>query len=207
MDDAQRREFLGIIVKESERLTRLINQVLDLAKLDSGRVDWHVEMLDLGQLIQDAVNATSQLFREKGIELATDLGTERVELMGDPDRLTQVLINLLSNAVKFCAEDDGRVEIRLRSAGDVVQFQVKDNGSGISRDEQQLIFEKFHQVSDQQAGKPKGTGLGLPISQRIVERHGGRIWVESEPAQGATFIMELPRSQPEPQVEAAPEPA
>ncbi|MDQ2695963.1 MAG: sensor histidine kinase [Pseudomonadota bacterium] len=190
----QRSQFLGIIVKESERLTRLINQVLDLAKLDSGRVDWHMEQVDLRALINDAINATSQLFREKAVALEAELGAAPVPIRGDGDRLTQVVINLLSNAVKFCAPREGRVMVRLRVRDDGVRVEVQDNGPGIPRDQLQAIFEKFHQVSDQQAGKPKGTGLGLPISQRIVERHGGRIWAESELGQGAVFIVALPQS-------------
>lgn len=192
MEVAQRSKFLGIIVKESERLTRLINQVLDMAKIDSGRIDWHVDNLDLGALIQDAINSTSQLFHDKSVALREDLGDERALIAGDHDRLIQVIINLLSNAVKFCPEQDGAVVIRLRPNQNRWRIEVIDNGPGIASDQHKLIFEKFHQVSDSHAGKPKGTGLGLPISQKIVEHHGGRIWVESELGQGATFIVELP---------------
>ncbi len=192
MEEKQRSEFLGIIVKESERLTRLINQVLDLAKIDSGRVDWQAERLDVRALAGDAINATSQLFRDKKITLEHDLGEDAVELVGDYDRLTQVLINLLSNAVKFCADEDGRVSIRLETDATLARIRVRDNGPGIPKEQQRQIFEKFHQVSNQQAGKPKGTGLGLPISQRIVEHHGGAIWVESAPGKGAEFVVELP---------------
>lgn len=195
MEGAQRSEFLGIIVKESERLTRLINEVLDLAKLESGRINWQIEQVDFQVLIRDAINATSQLFREKAVCLEEVLGDGPVVVAGDYDRLTQVIINLLSNAVKFCPEKIGRVIIRLLNEYDHVRFEIQDNGPGIPHEQQRLIFEKFHQVSDQVAGKPKGTGLGLAISERIVERHGGRIWVESEPGQGATFKVDLPGSE------------
>jgi signal transduction histidine kinase len=190
----QRSEFLGIIVKESERLTRLINQVLDIAKMESGRIEWRVETLDLRALIQDAINATSQLFRDKAVALEANLGNTPVNLQGDSDRITQVVINLLSNAVKFCAEDKGWVVITLCICNEEqhVRVEVRDNGIGIPKDQLRAVFEKFHQVNDQQAGKPKGTGLGLPISKRIVEHHGGRIWAESEPGRGAVFIVELP---------------
>lgn len=192
MELEQRSQFLGIIVKESERLTRLINEVLDLAKLESGRVDWRMEQVDLHALIKDAINASSQLFRDKSIDLQEDLGDGPVMIAGDHDRLTQVVINLLSNAVKFSPEKTGRVIVRLLPQYDHVCIEVEDNGPGIPRDQHRLIFQKFHQVSDQRAGKPKGTGLGLAICDRIVERHGGRIWVESEPGQGARFRLELP---------------
>ncbi|MDG4551945.1 MAG: ATP-binding protein [Candidatus Contendobacter sp.] len=192
MEVEQRGKFLGIIVKESERLTRLINQVLDMAKIDSGRIDWRTERIDLRTLIQDAINSTSQLFRDKAATLREELGDQPVTIVGDHDRLTQVIINLLSNAVKFCPEQAGEVIIRLEPAADCWRIEVRDNGPGIAQDQHKLIFEKFHQVSNSLAGKPKGTGLGLPISQKIVEHHNGRIWVESETGQGAAFIVELP---------------
>jgi len=193
MDVEQRSRFLSIIVRESERLTRLINQVLDMAKIDSGRIDWCVEDVELRTLIHDAINSTSQLFRDKAVVLHEDLGERPVIIAGDHDRLTQVVINLLSNAVKFCPEQTGVVSIRLRPAAEQLwRIEVIDNGPGIAPDQHRLVFEKFHQVNDSHAGKPKGTGLGLPISQKIIEHHGGRIWVESEAGAGATFIVELP---------------
>jgi Na+/proline symporter/nitrogen-specific signal transduction histidine kinase len=187
----QRSEFLGIIVKESERLSRLINEVLDLAKLESGRISWRMEKVDLQALIRDAINSTRQLFWDRNVTVQEFLGDEPLIVSGDYDRLTQVVINLLSNAVKFCPEKEGCITIRLVNKDDNVCVEVQDNGPGIPYDQQQLIFQKFHQVSDQRAGKPKGTGLGLAISERIMERHGGRIWVESKPGQGSTFKIEL----------------
>ena len=192
MDVEQRSKFLGIIVKESERLTRLINQVLDMAKIDSGRIDWRIEDVDLRALILDAINSTSQLFRDKAAILREELGDQPVIIAGDHDRLTQVIINLLSNAVKFCPEQTGEITIRLVPTANGWRIEVRDNGPGIAPDQHKLIFDKFHQVSDSHAGKPKGTGLGLPISQKIVEYHNGHIWVESEIGQGAAFIVELP---------------
>lgn len=188
----QRSKFLAIIVKESERLTRLINQVLDMAKIDSGRIDWHIADLDLRELIEDAVNSTRQLFDDKAVVLQEQLGDKAVIIAGDRDRLIQVIINLLSNAVKFCPDEQGQVVIRLYAVETRWRITVSDNGPGIAPDQHQLIFEKFHQVTDVHAGKPKGTGLGLPISQKIVEHHGGSIWVESEPGHGSTFIVDLP---------------
>ncbi len=192
MEVEQRGKFLAIIVKESERLTRLINQVLDMAKIDSGRIDWHIADLDLRELIEDAVNSTRQLFNDKAVALREELGDKPVIIAGDHDRLIQVIINLLSNAVKFCSDQGGEVTIQLYPLAHRWRITVIDNGPGIAADQHQLIFEKFHQVTDAHAGKPKGTGLGLPISQKIVEHLGGSIWVESEPGQGATFIVDLP---------------
>ncbi len=167
-----------------------------MAKIDSDRVEWRIDTIDLRALIEDAITSTSQLFRDKSVALRDELGDQPVILSGDHDRLTQVIINLLSNAVKFCPEQSGEVLIRLRSLTEHWRIEVVDNGPGIARDQHKLIFEKFHQVNDAHAGKPKGTGLGLAISQKIVEHHNGRIWVESDVGRGAAFIVELPRTAP-----------
>ncbi len=193
LDIDQRNEFLSIIVKESERLTRLINQVLDMAKMDSGRIDWQMRPIDLRALIRDAISASGQLFREKGAVLHANLGDTPVEITGDSDRLTQVIVNLLSNAVKFCAETDGKVNISLYEHGHNVRIAVQDNGPGVPQNQLKQIFQRFHQATDEHAGKPKGTGLGLTICERIVEHHQGRIWAENQSGHGATFIVELPR--------------
>jgi signal transduction histidine kinase len=189
---AQRTEFLSIIVRESERLTRLINEVLDFAKIESGRAEWNMQRLDLTGLMNDALATTGQLFKDAHVTLEVDLPDRACEVEADYDRLMQVVINLLSNAVKFCDEDAGQVQVGLGCQGDQVRIWVTDNGPGINPQHQPLIFERFHQVTEKRSGKPKGTGLGLAISRKIMERHQGRIWVESEPGQGATFLVELP---------------
>ena len=192
MDEARRRQFISIIVKESERLTRLINQMLDLARLESGGADWHSAEVDLGELIEDAVSTTAALLRENAITLTVDLPPHPPMLRSDRDRLLQVLLNLISNAAKFCPREGGRITIGLHVRPDVVQVDVSDNGVGIDAADQALIFEKFRQVGDTLTGKPQGTGLGLPISRQIVEHLGGKLWVVSTPGQGATFSFTLP---------------
>jgi signal transduction histidine kinase len=118
-------------------------------------------------------------------------------LLADPDRLMQVLVNLLSNAAKFVPPDGGRVEVALRVEEDRIVVTVRDNGPGVPADQQALVFEKFRQGGDA-ANRPQGTGLGLPISRRIVEHFGGRLWLESKPGRGACFGFELPlHSAPE----------
>jgi len=189
---AERTRFLSIIVKETERLTRLINQMLDMAKIESGNAEWRAAVLDLGEVIEASVEATGQLFRERGVALSLELPGPAPRVRADRDRLMQVLINLLSNAVKFCEPGRGRVVVRLAAEGGGARVDVRDNGPGIRRADQEVIFEKFRQVGDADGGKPRGTGLGLPISRRIVEHFGGRLWVESEPGQGATFSFQLP---------------
>ncbi|MEX0731889.1 MAG: sensor histidine kinase [Aquisalimonadaceae bacterium] len=194
IDSKQRSEFLDVVVKESERLTRLINQVLDLSKIESGWGEWQLQDLDLSVIVGDAVNATSQLFSERGVRLDVRKDTRRCLVKGDADRLIQLVINLLSNAVKFTDPARGSVTLAYAATKRGVELRVSDVGPGIPVQEQARIFEKFHQVSDQQAGKPKGSGLGLAICHRIVDLHWGRIWVESETDQGATFIVLLPEA-------------
>jgi Na+/proline symporter/nitrogen-specific signal transduction histidine kinase len=191
-DLPRRKEFLGIILNESERLTRLINDVLDLAKLESGRAKWHVTTLDLRETIADAIAATGQLFRERMIGIETCIAVDTASINADRDRLMQVLINLLSNAAKFCPVGSGHVEVALRRVDGFFQVDVADNGPGVAVDEQEFIFEKFRQAGDTLTAKPQGTGLGLPISRQIVEHFGGRLWLRSVPGAGATFSFTLP---------------
>jgi Na+/proline symporter/nitrogen-specific signal transduction histidine kinase len=188
----KRQRFLGIILKETERLTRLINQILDLAKIESGRAEWHSEALDVRELVRDAAAAASQLFAERGVALETHLPERAPAVAADRDRLQQVLLNLLSNAVKFSPSGSGLVRVELRLEPGRVRVDVTDNGIGIDPREHQAIFEKFHQVGDTLTDRPRGTGLGLPISRRIVRQFGGELWVESAPGHGATFSFTLP---------------
>lgn len=183
----QKDRFLGIIVRESERLTRLINQVLDLSKIESGNAEWHTTAVDLREVIEDAVSSVSQVCVENGIELGVTLAESVPCVMADRDRVTQVLLNLLSNAAKFCPANGGRIEVRLTRISGGLQVDVTDNGIGIAETDQTLIFEKFRQAGDTLTGKPKGSGLGLAISREIINHYGGRLWVRSAPGAGATF--------------------
>ncbi|MFO1327381.1 MAG: sensor histidine kinase [Rubrivivax sp.] len=191
MDVEQRQQFLGIIVAEGERLSRLVNQVLDMAKIESGHAEWHSADVDLRQLVQHALQTTAELFRERGAEVALQLPDTLRTLRADPDRLLQVLINLLSNAAKFVPAEGGRVEVRLSSSDAGARVEVQDNGPGVPAAQQQLVFEKFRQGGEAD-NRPQGTGLGLPISRQIVEHFGGRLWLRSEPGQGACFGFDLP---------------
>ena len=192
LDAEERQKFLNIIIQESERLTRLINQVLDLAKLESGRAEWQIGEIDVKAVVEDSINATGQLFRAKNVGLETRLTDTGAFVRADRDRLVQVLINLLSNAVKFVRPDDGHVVVEVVVAAGTLRVRVADNGPGISVENQHVIFEKFRQAGDTMTDKPHGTGLGLPISRQIIEHFGGRLWVESLPGAGATFVFELP---------------
>jgi Na+/proline symporter/nitrogen-specific signal transduction histidine kinase len=192
MDPAQRTEFLGIITKEAERLTRLINGVLDLAKIESGNADWVETHVDMKEVIADTLAAMGQLFNEKNIDVQVRLPESVSPVRADLDRMIQVTLNLLSNAAKFCDSRKGRVEIALTETDGSLRVDVRDNGRGIDPQDHEIIFSKFHQVGDTLTDKPHGSGLGLHISRKIVEHFGGRMWVESSPGSGARFSFTLP---------------
>jgi Na+/proline symporter/nitrogen-specific signal transduction histidine kinase len=191
MEAGQRAQFLGILVAESERLSRLVNQVLDLAKIESGHAEWRSDPVDLRALVGQAVTATRELFRERGVVVDVRMPQDVPALQADGDRLMQVLVNLLSNAAKFVPAEGGRVQLRLDCDVQGATLRVTDNGPGVPPAQQQLIFEKFRQGGDQN-NRPQGTGLGLPISRQIVEHFGGRMWLESIPGPGACFAFTLP---------------
>ncbi len=195
LDENQRGKFLGIVIKESERLTRLINQVLDLSKIESGNAEWHSSEIDMREVVDDAVAAVSQVFKENAVQLDIDLSRELPTIVADRDRLMQVMLNLLSNAAKFCRQPGGQVKVTLVRQDGFVRVDVADNGIGISVSDQEVIFEKFRQVGDTLTNRPQGTGLGLPICRQIISHFGGRLWVQSEPGRGATFSFTLPFEQ------------
>ena len=191
MPVSQRQQFVQIIVTETERLSRLVNQVLDMAKIESGHAQWHNTDVDLGQLLEQSVQTTEASFHERGARVHLSLPPQSVVLRADPDRLTQVVLNLLSNAAKFVPDTGGQVDISLRTSGTGVQVAIQDNGPGVPQTQHGMIFEKFHQNQDS-GYRPQGTGLGLPISRQIVEHFGGRIWIDPTYESGARLVFELP---------------
>jgi signal transduction histidine kinase len=182
---------LGIMVAEGERLTALINDVLDLAKIEAGRLEWRDGPIDIGELVARATAATAALFEQTGLDLVVDVALDVPETRGDRDRLIQVLINLLSNAVKFTPH--GSVTVRARLVEGEIVVTVADTGIGIAPEDRDRVWEQFGQAAgDTLTEKPRGTGLGLPISRQIVEHHGGRMWLDSTPGSGSTFGFTLP---------------
>lgn len=184
-------ENLNVVVSEGERLTGLVNDVLDLAKIEAGKVEWNMQQISLRSVIERAISATMALFDQKKLTLTSDLQPVP-EVIGDNDKLIQVVINLLSNAVKFT--EQGTVECKLFAEGDEVIVAIKDTGIGIAPEDQGKVFEKFRQVGDTLTDKPKGTGLGLPICKEIVEHHEGRMWLESKIGHGSTFYFSIPQT-------------
>lgn len=196
------KRFLAIIDKESDRLSRLISDLLDLAKIESGAMTWRMSQGDLREVIREAVAPLVSQAAEKGVQLEV-AAPEPQLVWGDRDRLQQVVTNLLGNAIKF-SPPQGRIEVRLERTstsgprggvpGDYARVAVADAGPGIPQEERERVFERFYQ-GGKDAGRG-GTGLGLTISREIVLYHGGEIWVESEPGAGSTFYFTAPARAP-----------
>jgi signal transduction histidine kinase len=201
----QTRENLAIIVEEGERLTSLINDTLDLAKIEAGRMDWRSERVDIGEVIARATAATSSLLAADGPRLAVDVEPDLPSVTGDRDRLIQVVINLISNAVKFTP--DGTITASARPADDAIEVAVADTGIGIPEADHASVFEPYSQSSDTISATPRGTGLGLPICREIVEHHGGRLWLESTPGIGTTVRFTIPLADASRSASATPSPA
>ena len=188
----QHDEFLRIVVLETERITRLINQVLDIEKLQSNAYTWKKDRIDLNELIKRTTIGFEPVFEERHISHLLEMPKENVYIYGDSDRITQVIVNLLSNAVKFTNTEGGIVDVTLTRENNKAIIKVLDNGKGIPPSKQAFIFERFTQIDDPTAGKPTGSGLGLFITKHIVEFHKGKIWVKRGEGDRTTFVVELP---------------
>jgi len=186
----QIQDNLDIIVAEGERLKHLINDVLDLAKLEAGKMAFKSEAVDPAEVVRHVMNASAGLLQNTKVVLDTRIEGRLPQVRGDRDRLIQVLVNLVSNAIKFT--DQGYVACRARAQGNTIVIEVSDTGIGIPESEQGKVFEKFNQIGGTLTNKPKGTGLGLTICKHIVESHGGRIFFVSKPGAGSTFTFTLP---------------
>ncbi len=192
MASERRQEFLQIMVRESERLSRLVGQVLDLARIEAGHAEWHNSDVDLAAIVDQAVASMVESYAERKARLEIS-GERRPGLIrADADRLIQVLLNLLSNALRHLPADEGKVVIDISDGAEGVTLTVTDNGLGISETDQSAVFDKFRQVGDRHK-RQGGTGLGLPISRQIISHFGGRMWVKSKLGEGAQFGFFLPR--------------
>ena len=184
-------ENLQVVIAEGERLTHLINDVLDLAKIEAGKMEWNFETVSIAEIVDRAISASSSLFEQKSLNFEKYIEPDLPAVSGDRDKLIQVIINLISNSVKFT--DTGSVSCRVYRKNEEVIVSISDTGIGIAEEDFAAVFEQFKQVGgDTLTDKPKGTGLGLPICKEIIEHHGGRIWLESEVGKGSTFSFALP---------------
>ena len=186
---------LDVVISEGERLTNLINDVLDLAKIEAGKMEWNSEPVQITEVVERAIASTSSLFDQKNLVLERKIEANLPEINADKDKMIQVVVNLLSNAVKFTNAGTVTCHVFQKDGGIVVG--ISDTGIGIAPGDHGKVFEQFKQVGDTLTDKPKGTGLGLPICKEIVEHHGGHIWLESELGKGSTFYFMLPVAKPD----------
>jgi two-component system phosphate regulon sensor histidine kinase PhoR len=190
-DDATREEFLGVINSQADRLQRLIDNLLNLARIEAGVVAVNKSAQSLNERLAEAVRVLEPTAEQKRIELTTEFSELYLGVLGDRDMLLQAAINLISNALKY-THQGGRVVVRSRLHDKEVQFEVEDTGVGLSPEDCQRVFEKFYRVKKDRE-MAQGTGLGLALVKHIVEDvHGGRIEVNSEVAKGSTFRVTLP---------------
>ncbi len=198
LEPKKQQEFLGIIIKESDRLSRTINDILDFKKVKIRQIELEKERLDFREVIQDSIFSIAQLIDGKNIELILELSETPVFVIGIRNYLIKAMVNLISNAIKFCDCNAGRIRIgmEVQNQGDGYKNQliifVEDNGIGIAECDQDYIFLAFRQVNSKPKGRPTGIGIGLTIVKQIINSHGGKVRVNSDLGKGATFFITLP---------------
>jgi PAS domain S-box-containing protein len=190
LDDATRRRFLDQIHTSGLHLLQLINDILDLSKVEAGQMELHVLAVDLSQVVDDVRATVEPLARQRGVTLDVDLETG-LQLIADPAKLKQMLLNLVSNAIKFNSSE-GRVRIHARRSDSWVEIAVSDTGIGIAEEDLDGLFAEFHQLDAGYGRQQEGTGLGLALTKRFAELHGGFVTVESAIGSGSTFTLRLP---------------
>jgi signal transduction histidine kinase len=186
----KQKRFLGHILKDSRHLLELINEVLDISKIEAGKLDLQPAEFDFAVCVEEAMAAIRYRAEAKKIRLENRNAFQGL-ILADAVRIKEILYNLLSNAIKF-TPDSGMVWLESLAQDGFLRVTVGDTGLGISPEEHAAIFEKFYQVGDTTLGVREGTGLGLPITKRLVELHGGTIWLESEKGKGSRFSFTLP---------------
>ena len=186
----EQKELLGISKKNVDRLARLINDVLDFQKLDSAKMNFNLKPNDINQIVNDTYDIMALTAKNIGLDLLLELGQNLPKAKFDSDKITQALTNLVTNAMKFT--EKGNVTIKTTKTEDAVQVSVSDTGCGIKKEDLPKVFNRFEQLGHGGERKTGGTGLGLAISKEIIERHGGRICVESKPGKGSKFTFTLP---------------
>ncbi|RSK40333.1 sensor histidine kinase [Mangrovimonas spongiae] len=191
MPEQIREQFLSNILQDSDRLSRLINSILDFEKLSKGKTTLDVKNNDIQQVVKKAIQVVKHLADKKEVKIVNK-NPHKLFLEFDQDRLLQVVTNLLSNAIKFCPEKHGVITIDYKMANKSIEFSVSDNGNGIPPEDIGFIFDKFYQSKNQNTKKPEGSGLGLAICKQIIEQHQGNIWVDETYKNGAKFVFKLP---------------
>jgi signal transduction histidine kinase len=190
-DEKKRREFYSIIRKESERLTHLINNVLDFSKMDTGVKKYYFEEADLVKVVRSSLEAYKFHIRDNGFEIESSLPDESIMLKMDRDAISQALLNLLSNAVKY-SDESKFIQVKIQTDSASASISVTDRGIGIPKEELKKIFDKFYRVPTIKGKEIPGSGLGLTLTKHIAEAHGGTIEVESEVGKGSRFTIRIP---------------
>ncbi len=191
-DEKSAKHFINIIKQEADRLTRLIDDLLDLSRIESGEVRMSYKKTNLNNLISETLEKLHSQLDKASIELHVDMPKETILLTADPDRISQVLINFIDNSMKY-THRNGKIWVRVKEEEQTVQVEVEDNGVGIPSQDLDRIFERFYRVDKARTRRSGGTGLGLAIVKHIVEAHGGRVFVNSTPGKGTTFGFLLPK--------------
>ena len=195
MSPEQRREAYEIITKESERLTHMINNVLDVSRIEMGKKEFHYQKGDLAAVVRDALNSYRYHLERKGFAIREDIASDLPAMEFDEEAIVSVLVNLLSNAMKFSPAQK-EISVRLFARETAAVLQVEDKGIGIPANEMKKIFERFYRAKNAVAAEARGSGLGLPLIKYIAEAHGGKVEVQSGPGQGSTFSVIVPLERP-----------
>jgi len=192
--NSQQNQCLEDILSSGKHLLSLINDILDLSKVEAGKIDIRPESLRLADVVDDAVTTVRTMLNDSRHELAITIAEDLPPVYGDRNRLKQILLNLLSNAIKF-TPDGGKLYLETNRKGNVCQVSMVDNGIGIRQEDQTFIFEPFIQLDTQPRERKQGTGLGLALTRQLVELLGGKIWVESEYGKGSRFSFTIPLAE------------
>jgi signal transduction histidine kinase len=186
---AAAEKMLRLALNNTDMLTRLVNDILDFERLESGQIAMETQVSDTAQLMRESAESVQVIAQGEGVSVV--LVPVALPVRVDPSRIVQALVNLLGNAIKF-SPPGGRIEFGAERNGSSVVFRIQDQGRGIPKNKLETIFERFQQVDASDSREKGGTGLGLAICRSIVQQHGGRVWAESELGRGSTFYVQLP---------------
>ncbi len=190
------KQYYRVINKESQRLTQLINNILDFSRIEAGRKEYRFAPTDIGKVAADVLEAYRFHVEQQGFTLEEAIQDDLPEVSADKEALGQALLNLINNAIKY-SRDDRHVKVRVTGGKDRVEVSVADHGIGVAKAEHRKIFEKFYRAEDSLVHETKGSGLGLPLVRHIMEAHGGQVEVESAPGRGSTFTLVFPVHPPD----------
>ncbi|KYC49616.1 MAG: hybrid sensory histidine kinase BarA [Candidatus Methanofastidiosum methylothiophilum] len=186
----EQKDYLETILRNGEILLKLINDILELSRLDAGKSKLYLSEFNIRDVINKTLKIISPLSKDRNIWISINI-EDIPDIIADEDKITEVLLNLLSNAIKFNV-DNGKISVKAFKIDDHLRVEIEDSGIGIKQEDLDIIFDEFRQLDNPETKSYRGTGLGLPISRHYIEMHGGLLWAESEPGKGSTFIFEIP---------------